>query len=91
MKFTQIRKQHQPDVIVLNSADARVLPNEPILMGKEDVYEVYNAAPQATLIASHIESLNLATLSRKELRVFLGEKGMTQRVLVPEDGESYRF
>ena len=91
MKFTQIRKQHQPDVIVLNSADARVLPNEPILMGKEDVYEVYNAAPQATLIASHIESLNLATLSRKELRAFLDEKGMTQRVLVPEDGDSYRF
>jgi len=76
-------------LIVLNSADARVLPNEPILM--EDVYEVYNAAPQATLIASHIESLNLATLSRKELRAFLREKRMTQRVLVPEDGESYRF
>ncbi len=72
MKFTQIRKQHQPDVIPLNSADARMLPNEPILM--EDVYEVYNAAPQATLIASHIESLNLATLSRKELRAFLRDK-----------------
>jgi len=84
-------KQHQPDVIVLNSCDARVLPNEPILMGKEDVHEVYKAAPQATLIASHMESVNLATLSRKELRAFLSEKEMTPRFLVPEDGESYSW
>jgi hypothetical protein len=30
-------------------------------------------------------------LSRKELREFLSEKNMTQRVLVPEDGEAYSF
>lgn len=60
-------------------------------MGKQDVYEVYKAAPDATIIASHMESVNHATLSRKELREFLSEKGMMQRVLVPEDGESYMF
>ena len=84
-------KQYKPDVIVLNSGDARVLPNEPIIMGREDVYEVYKAAPSATIIASHMEAVNHATLSRKDLRAFLFEKGMTSRVLVPEDGESYSF
>lgn len=49
-------KQYKPDVIVLNSGDARVLPNESIIMGKEDVYEVYKAAPSATIIASHMEA-----------------------------------
>ncbi|SEQ50714.1 MBL fold metallo-hydrolase [Nitrosomonas ureae] len=84
-------KKYRPDVVVLNSCDAQVIGNESIIMGKQDVYEVYKAAPDATIIASHMESVNHATLSRKELREFLSEKGMMQRVLVPEDGESYTF
>lgn len=84
-------ERYKPDVIVLNSGDARVLPNEPIIMGKEDVYEVYKAVPSATIIASHMEAVNHATLPREELRAFLLERGMTSRVLVPKDGESYTF
>ncbi len=83
--------KYHPDIIVLNSCDAKVIGDESIIMGKQDVYEVYKAAPDATIIASHMESVNHATLSRKELREFLSEKGMMQRVLVPEDGESYTF
>ena len=84
-------EQYKPDVIVLNSGDARVLHNEPIIMGEKDVYEVYKAARSATIITSHMEAVNHATLSRKDLRAFLLEQGMTSRVLVPEDGESYNF
>lgn len=84
-------KKYEPDVVVLNSGDAQVLGYEPIIMDKKDVYEVYKAASKATIIASHMESVNHAMLSRKELREFLSEKGMTQRVLVPEDGESCVF
>ncbi|MCY1249133.1 hypothetical protein D9M72_626390 [compost metagenome] len=58
-------------------------------MGKQDVYEVYKAAPKATLIATHMESVNHAVLTRKEFREFSAEKGMTDRLLVPEDGETY--
>jgi L-ascorbate metabolism protein UlaG (beta-lactamase superfamily) len=84
-------KKYEPDVVVLNSGDAQVLGYDPIIMDKKDVYEVYKAAPKATIIASHMESVNHAMLSRKELRDFLSEKGMTQRVLVPEDGETCTF
>jgi hypothetical protein len=38
-----------------------------------------------------MEAVNHGMLSRKELREFLEEKGMTPRVLVPEDGETLRF
>jgi arsenate reductase-like glutaredoxin family protein len=38
-----------------------------------------------------MEAVNHATLSRKELREFLREQGMTQRVLIPADGETYRL
>ena len=84
-------KQYKPDVMVLNSGDAKVLPNESIIMGKEDVYEAYKAAPLATIIASHMGAVNHATLSRDELRTFLLDHRMNSRVLVPEDGESYSF
>lgn len=84
-------KQYKPDVMVLNSGDARVLPNESIIMGKEDVYEAYQAAPLATIIASHMESVNHATLSREDLRAFLVDHRMNSRVLVPNDGESLSF
>ncbi|MGE0471299.1 MAG: MBL fold metallo-hydrolase [Nitrospira sp.] len=84
-------KQYKPDVMVLNSGDAKVLPNESIIMGKEDVYEVYKAAPLATIIASHMGAVNHASLSREDLRAFIVDHRMNSRVLVPEDGESYTF
>lgn len=87
----QSLKKYHPDVVVLNSCDAQVIGNESIIMGKEDIYEVYKAAPEATIIASHMEAVNHATLTRKELGEFLRAKEMTQRVLVPDDGESYTF
>lgn len=84
-------KQYKPDVMVLNSGDAKVLPNESIIMGKEDVYEVYKAAPLATIIASHMGAVNHASLSREDLRAIIVDHRMNSRVLVPEDGESYTF
>jgi hypothetical protein len=83
----QSLRQHGPDVIILNCGDAQVPGLGSIIMGKEDVRAVYQAAPQATLIASHMEAVNHAVLSRKELRDYLAEYGMADRVRVPEDGD----
>lgn len=79
--------KHNPDIAILNAGDAQALGFGSIIMGKQDVYQVHNAAPQATLIATHMEAVNHAVLSRSELRAFAAEKGMTHRLLVPEDGE----
>ena len=35
-----------------------MLNSELLIMGKEDVYELWKAAPNATLIASHMEAVN---------------------------------
>lgn len=82
---------HAPDVVVLNSGDAQVTGLGSIIMGTQDLHEVYRAAPQATVIASHMEAVNHAVLSRQEMREYLAENDMTHRVLVPEDGESFTF
>jgi L-ascorbate metabolism protein UlaG (beta-lactamase superfamily) len=84
-------KKHRPDVVVLNSGDAKLLSDDSIIMSKQDVYEVVRAAPHATVIASHMEAVNHATLSRSELRAFLDEKGIAGQVRIPADGESYTF
>ncbi|MNH05785.1 metal-dependent hydrolase [compost metagenome] len=87
-RVAQSLTRHNPEVIVLNCGDAHIPGLGPIIMNKEDVLAVHRAAPQATLIASHLEAVNHALLSRRELRDYLGEQGIQQRVLVPEDGET---
>ena len=86
-------QRHQPDVVVLNAGYARVVGFEgSIIMGKEDVERAYRFAPQATVIASHLEAVNHGMLTRKELRAFIAEKGLDpERARVPEDGERYHF
>ncbi len=82
---------HKPEIIVVNGGDNQFLELGSLVMGKEDIYEVYKAAPNAKIIASHMEAVNHWTLSREELKSFINEKGITSHVLVPDDGESYSF
>lgn len=85
--------KYQPDVIILNTGYARIPGYDgSIIMGKQDLYRAYQAAPQARVIGSHMESVNHGMQSRQDLRDYIAEKGMDrQRVLVPADGESYNF
>ncbi|ABM41582.1 MULTISPECIES: MBL fold metallo-hydrolase [Pseudomonadota] len=84
---------YRPDVIVLNAGYVRFNDIDgAIIMGKEDLYRVNQAAPGAYIVAVHLESLNHATQSRQELKDYIKEKSLDpQRVLVPDDGESYSF
>lgn len=82
---------HHPDVIVVNAGDNQFSEGGSLVMDKEDVYEVYKAAPKAKIIASHMEAVNHWTLSREELRNYLNEKEISINVLVPDDGASYTF
>jgi L-ascorbate metabolism protein UlaG (beta-lactamase superfamily) len=84
-------RAYAPDVVILNSGDAQVLGIGSITMTKEDVYEVHKAAPTAALLATHMEAVNHSILSRTALRDFAVEKGMTNRLSVPEDGETCIF
>ena len=40
---------------------------------------------------SNMKSISHATLTRKILRVKLVEKGIADKILIPEDGEFYQF
>lgn len=82
---------HKPEVIVVNAGDNQFFEGGSLVMGKEDVYEVYKAANNAKIIAVHMEAVNHWNLSREELKNFCHEKDMETNVFVPNDGDSYTF
>lgn len=80
-----------PDVITVYAGYAHWLYGGNIIMGKYDVLEVFRAAPKAKIVAVHLENVNHGLITRKELKEFIAEKGMTGAVLVPDDGETLSF
>ncbi|MNP65731.1 hypothetical protein D3C76_1613520 [compost metagenome] len=82
---------HLPKIIVVNGGDNQFFEGGSLVMGKDDIYEVYKAAPDAKIIVSHMEAVNHWTLSREDLKSFAHEKEISSNILVPEDGESYNF
>lgn len=85
--------EYSPDVIVLNTGYAQIAGFDgSIIMGKEDLKRAHDAAPGATVIGIHMEAFNHMMQSRRELREHVAQTGMdAARVLVPEDGQAYRF
>ena len=84
-------EQYRPDVVVLNACGAELMGLGRLIMGAEDVLNVCEAAPNATIIASHMDAVNHATVTRAELRDFLRKHGKDGHVLIPEDGECLEF
>ncbi|MGG3888221.1 MBL fold metallo-hydrolase [Metabacillus fastidiosus] len=82
---------HNPEVIVVNGGAAQFLQGKPITMTKEDIFQTYIASQNSTIIVSHMEAVNHCLLTRKELKNFISEKGGSNNILVPDDGESLSF
>ncbi|MEF2098333.1 MBL fold metallo-hydrolase [Bacillus sp. CFBP9009] len=80
---------NKPEIIAVNGGNNQFFEGGSLIMGKEDIYEVYKSAPNAQIIVSHMEAVNHWTLSKNELKNFLDEKGISSTVLIPDDGESY--
>jgi len=87
----QAIESFEPDVIVVNAGAAQFLTGGPITMTAEDVAEVCALAPEATVIAVHMEAINHCLLTRAELRQSLAEREVSDRVLIPADGEQLSF
>lgn len=82
----QTIKKYHPVAIILNCCEATT-PLGRLIMNLSDVENVCKAAPQAIVIASHLDSVNHALLSRKDIIAFANERSLSG-IRVPEDGES---
>ena len=87
---------HTPDVIILNTGRAALalekFKDDPyIIMGKEDTLRAARAAPQAAIVAVHMDAINHMTVNRRDLSEYVNAQGIRHRVLIPFDGETLRF
>jgi L-ascorbate metabolism protein UlaG (beta-lactamase superfamily) len=77
-----------PDVIVTHSGGAAVAET-PIIMTVDQTVDVARAAPRATVVAVHFESLTHCVATRAEMRAAADAAGIdATRLLVPMDGEA---
>jgi len=83
--------QYQPEVIVVNAGGARFLEGDPITMDGPDVAAVKRHAPDAHVIAVHMDAINHCMMSRVDLASYLASEQLDGQVLIPSDGESFVF
>jgi L-ascorbate metabolism protein UlaG (beta-lactamase superfamily) len=76
----------RPDVIVVNASGARFTGGEPIVMDCGDVVAVARRAPDARIVAVHLDAINHCVQTRADLHQALHDAGLSERVTVPEDG-----
>ena len=71
---------------VVAAGRARLDVGQPLLMNEQDLLEFVELAP-GKVVANHMEALNHCPVTREQLRVLLHQRGWTEKVLIPEDGE----
>lgn len=79
---------HKPYAVIVNAACAQLKHSGPIIMGTDDIAKLHEYAPNVKIIASHMDNVSHATLSRKELRKFVDDNNIEDSVEIPEDGET---
>ncbi len=88
----QAIERFEPDLIITHSGGATLPGHDPIIMDGEQTLELLEAAPEATVVAVHFESLDHLTVSREAMRQLAdGTDISPTRLLIPSDGQTLSF
>ena len=80
-----------PEIVIIHPCGAR-WDGDLITMDAKEAVATCRLAPASTVIATHMDSLDHATVSRDELRRYSIEQGVSlQQLLIPRDGETLQF
>lgn len=82
---------YTPEVITVNAGNAGFVNGAYLIMSKDDFFEATKVAPNAQFVATHMEGVNHLTVTREELRQYSEEKGFSNRLSIPADGETVEF
>lgn len=84
--------QFRPQIIVTHSCGALWDKHTLIVMDAEQTVTVCRAAPESIVVATHMDSVDHATVSRQDLREFAAAQGIQpEQLLIPADGETLVF
>lgn len=80
---------HKPDSIIAHAGGATLPGFDPIIMDCRQILTTLRAAPNATVVAVHMEALDHCTVARDVLRRAAEDEGIAaSRLLIPGDGET---
>ncbi len=89
---SQTVKEMNPDVIVTHSCGAVWGDQVKILMDDVQTTELCKQAPKAVVVATHMEAVDHATVTRAALREYAKSHGVPEaQLLIPQDGETLCF
>ena len=81
--------QFKPDIIITHSGGAKLPGFETIIMDAEQTLTTARSAPQAAIVAIHLEALDHCDVSRDALRQMAQNEAIPpSRLIIPQDGET---
>lgn len=80
----------KPDITIVAAGQAQMDVGQPLLMPTDEVMEFIKLSP-GKVIANHMEALNHCPVDRRTLRRSLEAHGLSDKVLIPHDGEVLAF
>ena len=86
----KVLKVYQPDISVVASGTAQLDVFQPLLMNMKDILKFVKNSP-SDVIANHLEAVNHCPTTRVGLRKELEDNGLSDKVLIPQDGEIMNF
>ncbi len=82
----------KPDIILTHSCGAKLDDSGPIVMDAEQTIAVCKLAPNAIVVATHLNALDHGTVTRADLRAYAEKNGVSKdQLLIPEDGQTLTF
>lgn len=84
-----VLREHAPDVVVVHAGGAAFPGTDPIIMDAAQTIETAQLAPDATIVATHLESLDHCPVTRDALREAAESANVPgDRLRIPRDGET---
>ncbi|OEE33953.1 MBL fold metallo-hydrolase [Vibrio genomosp. F10 str. ZF-129] len=80
----------KPDITVVAAGRARLDVGQPLLMSIDEVMEFIRLSPNK-VVANHMEALNHCAVTRAILKEAIDKNGLSDKVLIPADGETLEF
>ncbi len=86
----KVLKELKPDITVVAAGNASIDVGGDILMPMEEIVDFIKRSP-SKVIANHLEALNHCPITREELKKVLIENELSDKVFIPNDGETLEF
>ncbi len=81
---------YHPEIIIVNGGGNKFYVGGPVIMATKDILKVHKASTEAIIVSTHMEGVNHWSVSRTELREFAVKHNFSNKLLIPEDGETIK-